>query len=238
MLFSGINLRNALVRERSRERQLLNEVHELLNREAEKDQSVLAALKSTPPESNIVTLEQWNPDQIFSIEQIRKICIRYRLRFLDTSFFKSEFPYEAIIKIKQLENISGNRITSFYIIAPEKAFELENINKDPLLFAPIGNDRFYLIHQWGTDIAWYKRILCWPLQTFKSFLITLWIACMLFAFLLPSSVLHTFSFSSEIYLRIWLMTHTFIGMLGLCLWAGLAFDKTFSSMNWNSKYYN
>lgn len=41
MLFSKINLRKELARERSRQQRLLNDVHLLLNEEAEKDRKVL-----------------------------------------------------------------------------------------------------------------------------------------------------------------------------------------------------
>ncbi|MBK6838196.1 MAG: hypothetical protein IPG90_07875 [Bacteroidetes bacterium] len=59
-----------------------------------------------------------------------------------------------------------------------------------------------------------------------------------FAFLLPASIMNIWNIESEFYLRVWLTMHTFIGIFGLTLFAGLSFDKTFSSMNWNSKYFN
>lgn len=236
MLFSDINIKNELIRERSKQQRLMNHVHDLLETEAEKERKILQRLRSGG--EGTYNIELMESGEIFSIEEIKAICIRFRLRFLESNFFKSQYPYEAIQKIKSLEAKLGEEIKSFHIIAPEKAFELENINKDPLLFAAAGNGKYYLIHQWGTDLAWYKRFLSWPLQNFKTFFIFLWLACAAFAFLLPTSILQVFSFSSEMYLRIWLTIHTFIGMLGLSLWAGLSYDKTFSSMNWNSKYYN
>lgn len=240
MLFSPINLRKELIRERSRQQRLMNDVHDLLLAEADKERDIVQRLKNgrslgTTSEMMFAGTED---EHIFHIKQIRNTCIRYRLRFLDSGHFKAEYPYDAIINIKALETKLGKPIESFHLIAPENAFELENINKDPLLFASLGNDRYYLLHQWGNDLAWYKRILSWPLQNFKTFFTSLWILSAIIAFLIPSSIMHVFSFSSEIYLRLWLTTHTFIILFGLSFWAGLTFEKTFSSLNWNSKYYN
>lgn len=240
MIFSNINIKSELIREKSRQQRIMNEVYDLLNDEIEKDAAILARLKSGRDRST--NSENVHADlaaeNIFRLEEIKKICIRFRLRFLESTYFKAEYPYEAISNIKSLERTLGKEIVSFHIIAPEKAFELENINKDPLLFANLGNGQYYLLHQWGTDLAWYKRILCWPLQNFKTFLITLFLVCAAFSFSIPTSFMQVFSFSNEMYLRIWLSIHTFIAMFGISLWAGLSFDKTFSSLNWNSKYYN
>lgn len=240
MIFSPINLRKELIRERSRQQRLMNDVHDLLLNEANKERDILYRLQSGKSSSNsfVSELKGANDDQIFHIDQIKTICIRYRLRFLASGYFKSEYPFEAIVNIKSLESKLGKPIDSFHLIAPENAFDLENINKDPLLFASLGNDRYYLLHQWGKDLAWHKRLLSWPLQSFKTLFISLWILSAAFAFLIPSSFMSVFSFSNEIYLRLWLTTHTFIGLLGISFWAGLTFDKTFSSLNWNSKYYN
>jgi hypothetical protein len=40
------------------------------------------------------------------------------------------------------------------------------------------------------------------------------------------------------FLRLWLTIHTFIGLFGVTLWLGISYEKTFSSLNWDSKFYN
>jgi hypothetical protein len=215
---------------------LLDEVNQLLSEASGNDSDVISRLKvkGNPVDVN----EEIDQSNIFTLEEIRTICIRYRLRFLDSTHFKSQYPYSAISEINAFEKKHQLKINSFRIIAPSKAFDLENINKDPLLFAQLNNNTYYLLHQWGHELSWYRKLIVWPLQNFKNLLITITICCFLFAFSIPSSVMHIFSFQSEMYLRIWLAIHTFIGVLGLTLWAGLAFEKTFSSQNWDSKYYN
>ena len=240
MLFSNINLRKELIRERSQSQRLMNTVHELLENETERDRSILQRFRKSSGNDNYkVQVPFDSADQnVFTLTEIRAICIRYRLRFLESVFFRSDFPYEAVSEIKSFENKFHTKAESFFLMAPSKAFELENINKDPLLFTRLADGRYYLIHQWGNDLAWHKRILSWPMQNFKSFFVTLWIVCILIVMLIPASAMNVINFTSEVYLRIWLTIHTFIGLMGLSLWAGLAFDKSFSSMNWNSKYYN
>jgi hypothetical protein len=238
MIFSPINVRKALTKERNHQREVVRNAERLLEAAARKDSETLSKLRQKSSKSDIVFTELPDTENIFSIDEIRNICIRYRLRFLESSFFKAKFPYAAIVEINAFEKKHDVKINSFRIIAPSKAFDLENINKDPLLFAQLTDQSFYLIHQWGHDLAWYRKIFSWPLQNFKTLMITLGILCGVFAFSLPASIMNILNFQSEIYLRLWLTVHTFIGLLGLTLWIGLSFDKNFSEHSWNSKYYN
>ncbi len=238
MLFSNINLRDELYRERDQQSRLMDQVEEVLQAASESDKDISERLDGSSNLTHHQNLIHFEGENIFSLSQIRNVCIRYRLRFLDSSCFRSEFPYEAIIKIKELEKRSGIKIDSFKIMAPSKSFDLENINKDPLLFAKVSNQTFILIHKWGNDLAWFHRLAAWPFQSFKTLIISLTVLCFAFSFSLPASIMHILNFQSEVYLRIWLAIHTFIGMLGISLWLGISFDKSFSSMNWESKYYN
>lgn len=200
---------------------------------------VLSRLKGETPDSiPSPVLNEEDALQVFTLNEIRKVCIRYRLRFLESKYFKAEFPYEAIRRVNDFERRYNVTIEQFRIIAPDHAFNLENINKDPLLFAELSDGRYYLVHKWGRDLEWYKKLVSWPLQSFKTYIITLGLISLLFTFLLPSSIMHVFSFESEMYLRMWLAVHTFIGLMGMTIWYGLTFDKTFSNLNWQSKYYN
>lgn len=239
MIFSKINLENELIRIRTQKQHLIDDVHEILQSAQKDDEKILERLKSTSAERDLgIRINDKDRNRIFSLEEIKTICIRYRLRFLESHYFRSEYPYEAIAQIRQFETEYGLKIGQFKIIAPEHTFNLENINKDPLLFARLDDNTFYLIHKWGQDLAWYKRFLLWPLQNLQTYLISLLLIAATFSFLLPASVMNIWNIQSELYLRIWLTLHTFIAIFGLSLWAGLSFDKTFSSMSWDSKFYN
>lgn len=232
-----INLRNELVRQRSRQKELLDTTRELLVEAAGRDRDVLSRLKSSVDKTSTAILPE-DLENVFSLEQIRNVCIRYRLRFLDSKYFKSEYPYEAIVQINAFEKRYGIKIESFKIIAPDHLFDLENINKDPLLFAELSDGRYYLLHKWGNDLKWSRGLFAWPIQNFKTYFFTLLALCFAGSFLLPTSLLQVFNLESEIYLRLWFGLHLFIGFAGISLWLAFSYDKRFSDMNWNSKYYN
>jgi hypothetical protein len=237
MLFSGINIFTELLDEKEKQAAVLKEAESILQQDSFYDQEIADRLKNKKvAESALINVPDNN--LLFTSKEIRRICIRYRLRFLDSTHFKSEFPYDAIASIKAFEKHTGKKIENFRIVAPHQAFNLEDINKDPLLFAEIGQGKYYLLHKWGKDLAWYRRFLSWPLQSFKTFFIVLAIFCVLLSVSIPVSALNVLNLSSEVYLRIWFAIHCFIGLSGLSLWAGLMFDKTVSSMSWESKYFN
>lgn len=236
-LFDPVNLEKQLILEKTRERRLIDSAHQILAQSEERDADVLHRLKH-PDQSQTVSLTAADEERVFTQDQIRNICIRYRLRFLDSGHFKSEFPYEAISRIHAFEQQYDTRIGTFRIVAPDRMFDLENINKDPLLFAELADGRYYLIHKWGEDLRWHRRLLAWPLQRFSNYFIAMWAVCFLGSFLLPTQLLHVFNVESEIYLRIWFMIHLFIGLAGVSLWLAFSYDKRFSDMQWDSKYYN
>lgn len=237
MIFNRLNIKSELVKERSRQQRLMNDVTGILNESLERDKDVLNRLKNSGSSSSILVNEE-DENRIYTLDQIRKICIRYRLRFLSTSLFKATFPYEAISRINELEKKLNRKIDDFRIIATSKAFDLENINQDPLLFAQLADGRYYLIHHWGKDLKWYRRILTWPLQNFTTYFISLWILAAILSFGIPGSVMHLLSRDSELFLRLWLTVHSFIAFMGITFWLAMSYEKTFSSLNWESKYYN
>jgi hypothetical protein len=236
MLFSGINIKNELIRHRSKQSAFFEEVKSILSEAAESDKEILYRLRKNSEGGINISVEE--AQNIFTLDDIRHICINYRLRFLESGHFKADFPYDAVAEIKAFEKKYDVKIQSFRIVAPSEAFNLENINKDPLLFAQLNDNLYYLIHQWGHDMKWYRKMLSWPVRNLKSLLFTLLLTGIIISFAIPTATMNEASFESSMYLRIWLSIHIFIGLTGLTLWAGLSFDKSLSEMNWNSKYYN
>src|SRR5436190_12624697 len=101
MIFSPLNLEKELFRERSRQLKLMDDVYVILKAAAEDDKKLLQRLKATEAEEEInIFLNTEDQSRIFTLDHIKKIAVRYRLRFLDSAFFKNEFPYEAIAEIK------------------------------------------------------------------------------------------------------------------------------------------
>jgi hypothetical protein len=233
-------LQEAKKKRQTSEDALIKEVHALLDEGKYVDEELLQRMKSSEKNRAFATLKDLNRDDIYTLEDISNICIRYRLRFLDTKYFKPEFPYEALAKVKALERANETKIERFRIIAPGEAFNLEDANKDPLLFAELADGRYYLLHKWGKDLAWYRRILTWPLQSLGTFFTTLVIFCAVLAFSLPKEMIVR---SSELYehifeYRMMFMMHIIIGLFFFLVFIGMTFHKSFSSMTWDSKCFN
>ncbi|MFI5164738.1 MAG: hypothetical protein ACHQHP_05780, partial [Bacteroidia bacterium] len=111
MIFSSLNLEQELIRERFRQEKLVESAHQILEEAIYSDETILERLKRTPTEKELnLRLDESDRSRIFSLTDIRKISIRYRLRFLDSSFFKAEFPYEAVAEIKSFERKYGLQV--------------------------------------------------------------------------------------------------------------------------------
>src|SRR5215216_2274871 len=117
MIFSPLNIQQELIRERLRQEKLVESAHDILEAAVQTDKKILARLKSTDVEKELnLVLDEGDRSRIFSLTDIRSIAIRYRLRFLDSSFFKAEFPYQAVAEIKAFEKKYGLEIKRFRIM--------------------------------------------------------------------------------------------------------------------------
>lgn len=173
--------------------------------------------------------------KIYHISDIKSLCITYRLRFLDVRYFKNELPREAKEKICLLENQHDITLENLKIMAPSKMFALQNAD-DPLLFAPIFDGYFYLVHKWGNDLHPLRKWLVWPYKSFENLVFTVFLVSILVTWLLPMELFtQTQSRLSE---QLMLFLFTFKAVGAIVLYYGFAKGKNFNSAIWNSKYYN
>lgn len=240
MLFSPFNIENALKKERQYlqnniDKDLLDEVNSILRQAEKEDQSILNRINGNNT-SVSEFYNQFEKDKIYSIFEIKRVCEKYRLRFLDSKYFKGEIPYEAISRIKQIEKKNKIEFTNFKIIAPAGLFKLEDAHQDPLLFASIGNGNYYLIHKWGNDLSWHRKVLSYPLRNLYSFFTSIFVLSAILSFLVPESWLNMPT--GSLTLRIWLTVHLFIGFSGFMIFLGSTMQKNFSSNVWDSKFFN
>jgi len=171
---------------------------------------------------------------IYHIGQIKEICITYRLRFLDTKYFKGAIPQEAISKIKALEKVHNTEIKGFKIIAPSKLFKLED-KDDPLLFAPIGNGYFYLVHKWGNDLHPLRKLLVWPFKSIVNLTALTLLVSYLVTLLVPDGLFSKQSSNAEFWIIFFFM---FKCIASVVIFYGFALGKNFNHAIWNSKYFN
>jgi len=224
-----------LKNKQTNEQDILQAVHKLLAVDNHKDDLVLETLsKSNDANHNDFVFDLLETERIYQLDQIKEICINYRLRFLDSKYFKGELPYEAILKIKSLEKKHNTKLNGFKIIAPSKLFKLENAD-DPLLFAPIGNGYYYLIHKWGNDLNPFRKILMWPYKSFGNLIIATLLVSLIATGLFPEGVFSNKPNSTQAGMIFFFI---FKSIAAVVIYYGFAAGKNFNTAIWNSKYFN
>ena len=219
------DLLKELEKEKSREAGLLNEVNNLLREEVARDKSILSRLKGEKHGGKIE--ESLNESRIFDLRHIKKLCIKYRLRFLDSSLYNKEFPYEAIAQIKELEKQLEMPLSDFRILAPKELFHLSDKDSDPILFLKLSENKYYMIHKWGGELNSFRSLLAFPMRNFMSMFWSLFVLALLFSYVIPTASWLSFAF---------LAVHSFIAICGMACMLMLSFRENFSEAEWDSKY--
>lgn len=232
------NLVTELLKERERtisEASLLEEVKAILDRDEHAREAIRQRLEQEiQADTNNFKFDNLETRRIFHRRHIRKICIDYRLRFLDSHLFKGEIPEEAISKIKTLEKEHDTLLSGFMIAAPSRLFHLKNYD-DPLLFVPVGNDYYYLVHKWGNDMNPFRKIVVRPMRDFGSLLVFLAVSSLLFASLITQTLFNGEKTGQFMLIAFLFTFKSFCGIaLYYCFWQG----KNFNSAIWDSEYYN
>ncbi|WP_310555401.1 hypothetical protein [Flavobacterium sp.] len=238
MWFEKINIETKLAQLQSKtsnQIDVLEQVKTILNQ----DEATRVEIKSRVigkfnTISNDFDFDLLERDKIFHIDSIKSICVDYRLRFLDSHLFKNDIPEEAISKIKNLEKSHQTKLEGFRIMAPAKLFKLKNYD-DPLLFAPIGNDYYYLIHKWGNDINPFRKLLMLPFKSLSNSMVALIVLSILTTLILPVSKFGPDNINVVKFISFLFVFKSYCAIfLYYSFWKG----KNFSSEIWNSTFYN
>lgn len=182
----------------------------------------------------------YNPDKIdsnrlFHVDQIRKICIDYRLRFLDFNFFKGGVPDEAYARLKEFELNHPDLDLNIKMMAPTKLFKLENYD-DPLMFVSLGNNYYYLIHKWGNDMSYFRKMFMWPFKNIYNILVYIAIISLFFTTFVPDGIFF-YKNNPEIQFFV-VFLFMFKSLAAIFIYFGFAMGKNFNENIWNSKFYN
>lgn len=216
--------------------ELMFEVHGLLEEEQKRDDVIRAVVRASRKQVP-VRLHQPDPARVFDLESIRLTCIKYRLRFLEGAYFKGDIPGQAVHAIRSLEARSRGPITSYMVMAPSQRFKLCDSEVDPLLFVPIGNDRYYLVHKWGGDFAPWRQVAYWPVRGPLQLITMVLVLSALLTALVPTAVIGAGPdfFSAQ---RLLLLVYTSMVFSGFTAFGWFAFFGQFSAQAWNSRYFN
>lgn len=235
MLLSRANLTNELLILRKKEvseEVLLKEVLEILNENEEHRNLIKSSLsEECSTTHNSFKLDLLETDKIFHVNQIKKICINYRLRFLDSNLFKNEIPEEAITIINSLEKKHNITLRGYKIIAPSKAFNLK-IYDDPLLFVPIGNEYYYLIHKWGNDLSTFRKVKYLPIKNIVNFIVFSVLLSAIGTYLTPETNLS----KSVEFAKIIIFIFMFKSIVVTIAYYFFMMGKNFNSEIWNKPF--
>ena len=173
-------------------------------------------------------------DRIYHLRHIRQICIDYRLRFLDLAYFKPELPGEARLAMEELGAMHDTRLENLKIVAPSRLFKLED-KDDPLLFVPMGNDYYYLVHKWGNDLHPMRRLLVWPFKSLPNLMALILLISYLITLMIPGGLFSKHDSAAEFWIIFFFM---FKSVAAVVLFYGFALGKNFNPAIWDSRYFN
>lgn len=145
------------------------------------------SLEKNAENTNIKKLADDYGSGVYTREQVKKICLNYRLRFLPSTYYKGSMPIEVIhtlkefIKKKGLTHLEKTNSSLYernlYVMAPSAMFDIDsNTQKvkrehdklrelkrlralDPALFIRLEEDKFLFVKEWGNSFSFPRRIL-------------------------------------------------------------------------------
>ncbi|MDC1218110.1 hypothetical protein N8131_08390 [Flavobacteriaceae bacterium] len=171
-------------------------------------------------------------NKIYHVEQIKKVSINYRLRFLGIKYFKNKLPESAHQDIQYLEAIHETHLSGFMIMAPSSLFRLKK-SDDPLLFAPLGNEYYYLIHKWGNDLHPLRALMMWPFKNIWNLLGLVLLISFLATGIMPMTLFTKHPNQTTYWM---LLFFNFKAIASIVLFYGFALGKNFNPAIWNNKY--
>ena len=210
------------------------DLHKVLLQSQDTIPSFSVPKKSLRSQYNQFDFDQLETKRIFHRDTIKKTCIDYRLRFLDLDYFKGDVPVEAIESIQALEKAHKTELQNMKIVAPSKLFKLKNTD-DPLLFVPIGNEYYYLIHKWGNDLHPLRQLLMWPFKNIVTSILSIILLSLVLTSLMPLSLFRAEPNWSDFVLIFMFM---FKSIAAVVIYYAFAACKNFSREIWDSTYYN
>jgi hypothetical protein len=239
-MFKPVEIRKELARERKR----LLDAGEILLHDAKKilyddqftEKNILDNLKSYNKSFGLLDEENTDKDLIFTKTEIKNICIRYRLRFLDSDMYTGEFPYESILKIKDLNALQRKDLKHFKIITTVDTLKDSSMNEDMLLFCETVYGNYYLIHRWGKPLPASRKWNYFFLRNFETILLFTILLSAFFTLITPTTLM-----TNDPKIEFFSMTrgalffHVMIVNTGFVVFYLFKRNIPFSSSCWDSK---
>jgi len=229
-----VNLFEELLRERNKQissNELKSLIKDIWDKEDFKKNRIAKSLNEKNNENfNKMKFEEMETKNIFHKDTIKSICVQYRLRFLDSNLFKGDYPNNITKVISDIEKKHETTLNNFMIMAPSKLFKIKSPD-DPILFVPLGNDYYYLIHKWGEEFNHLRKLLVLPFKNIDNLTVFSILVSVFFALVgklfMPSLT------SSEVFILFLFLVKGFIFIF---FYMFFLTRRNFSESIWNSKY--
>ena len=136
--------------------------------------------------------------EVYHVEDIKEVCINYRMRMLPSRLYRGAIDPEFGIKLHRFQKehaLSQEDMEyDFYIVAPVETFDAEKRQRpviDPLLLYKVDQYHYKLVHQWGGDLHPLRYITSWRHRNLTNMTVywtavTFLITMLLFGFLAES----------------------------------------------------
>lgn len=241
-MFSPIDIHEELIKAKQKHQQryaLLNgQVQAALKQGKQADEYIVNRLRNAPkPGKSDISTETLEKNRVFSVDDIKTVCTNYRLRFLDSKYFKmEELPDDTLTIIKNVEKYSGKDVRQIQIMGMDKFFKSEEKKKIPVLFARIDETNYYFVHNWEKNFAWYNKILAYPFRSIQTLLLSFTVIGLPLAIFIPLLLFHTAKdvhYYEALYLAGFTVSFIFITVFG-----GFTFHKNFSRKCWDNPFFH
>ncbi len=239
-MFRGYGIKEELQKHKAKAMEpddfIIEEVHKILEANLFKEKTILNNLKSYNKSFAQLNENALDRSLLFKHEELKAICINLRLKFLDSQAYRFDVPYEAILKIKQLNEDQKKDLDGFKIMGVAETFRKKSYNTNFALFAPTIMGNYYLIHQWGAKLKWYKKLMAFPLRNFEVLMATVITFVFILTMCLPTFLI-TLDRKATYWCgyRIGIFFHLLIFCSGFTAYILVGFNKRFSGTVWDEE---
>jgi hypothetical protein len=231
------NLRQALNSERKRRSQqeiLLQEAERILFKSRLSEKNILDNLKLYNKSFEFLDDEEIEQDKIFTSGQIKNLCKKQRLKFLPSQNHPGQIPYEAILKIKDLNTLYRKDIKHFKIVGSHSFFKSDHSEEEAMLFAKTIYGNYYLIHTWGKPLSNWRSLKFFAIRNFETLFVCLLVFSLCEALLMPTRLITTDERAGYFSLyRTACIFHLLIFNAGFTVFGLFSFHVNFSETDWD-----
>ncbi len=224
-----------------KEDQLILEVNRALTQQQFSKENVLQHLDQYIRSFEYLDEENLEEHKLYRPQDIRQCCIRYRLKFLDTQFLKSELPYQAQLTTEQYMKEQRKKNIHLKVLGSEDAFrssQHDPKNSGVALFAETVNGNYYLLQSWGAGIPRSRWYWVFPVRSIESLMLCVILFSFIITLITPTILItsdkHALGFYFSLYRAAWFF-HVFILVAAMVVFRFFAHKIYFSSSVWNTE---